>query len=109
MFAKINRTSSIEETNTELKKKKPKQWEELRITGITAEMQEENSACHKASTLTNHRSSTAQSVGFPEAAPGSESTLRDAHRYPTASLGAQSQSTQVIWTATVHKPEQKKE
>lgn len=84
----------MEETNIELKKKKKK--EGCNTHGITAEMQEENGACHKTSTLTNHRSSTAQSIGFLKAATGSKSTRRDVHRYPTAALGAQSQSTQVI-------------
>lgn len=97
------------ENKYRVKEKKKKKKEGCDTPGITAEMQEENSACHKTSTLTNHHSSTAQSVGFPKAATGSKSTLWDIHHYPTASLGAQSQSTQVRWTATVHKPEQKKE
>lgn len=100
VFAEMNRTSSTEETNIELQKKENQTWNYW-------EMQEENSACHKAPTLTNHRSSTAQSVGFPKAAPGSRSTPWDTHRYPTARLPARPQSTRVIWTATVQKPDQK--
>lgn len=55
MSAKINLTSPTEEM--ELKKNKTKR---VATPGITAEMQEEKSACHKTSTLTTHCSSTAQ-------------------------------------------------
>lgn len=83
MLAKIDRTSSMEKIKPEVKKMKTEDQTED-TPGITAEMQEENSAGHKTSTLTNHHSSTAQSVGFPEAATGSRSTLWDVHRSPTA-------------------------
>lgn len=54
----------MEETN--LVKRIKNKLRGLQHTWITAEMQEENSACHKTSTSTNHWSSTAQSVGFPK-------------------------------------------
>lgn len=44
MFAQMNRTSSVEERNAELGGQRG-----LYTSGITAEVQEENSVCHKTS------------------------------------------------------------
>lgn len=71
-------------------------------------MQEENSAYHKICTelttkAAHHRAQA--SLQHPE----ETRTHQDTHCYPTASLVAQSQSSQVIRTAAVRKPEQEQQ